>query len=138
MKLQNKKLNKIRNYYRALLVRWSLHKYKCLWGVMGGGGEESGFKFLGESFTYIYTQTRLEQNFYFVSKNQIRNCYSIQLERLTCMVVWACYILVTRLRITIHLDTSQMKLVFVRGSSIYIYIYIYNHPGKYLSPQNKI
>ena len=38
------------------------------------------------------------------------------------MAIWACYILVTRLRITIHLDTSQMKLVFVRGSAIYIYI----------------
>ena len=35
-------------YRRAPLVRWSLHKYKCLWGV-GGKGQDSGGKGRGSS-----------------------------------------------------------------------------------------
>ena len=33
----------IKHYHRIPLVRWSLYKYKCLWGV-GGKGRVQGFK----------------------------------------------------------------------------------------------
>ena len=35
----------------TLLVRWSLHKYKCLWGV-GGKGQDSSFQ---EGVSHTYT-----------------------------------------------------------------------------------
>ena len=46
-------------YHCTPLVQWSLHKYKCLWGVRGGGGGKG----------HIYTQIRLKQNFYHVLRN---------------------------------------------------------------------
>ena len=60
------KINLEANNHRALLMRWLLHKYKCLLGV----GVKLRFKFPERSFTYIYTQIKLEQNFYLVSKKK--------------------------------------------------------------------
>ena len=42
----------VQSDHRISLVRWSLHRYKCLWGV---GGQGSRFKSPGGSFTHIYT-----------------------------------------------------------------------------------
>ena len=53
------------SYHRTPLVRWSLYKYKCLWG----GGQRPGFKSPGGFFTNIYTYIRLEQNSILYQKN---------------------------------------------------------------------
>ena len=45
------------NYHCTPLVRWSLHKYKCLWGVRGKGQGSS----LQERDSHTYT-LRLGQN----------------------------------------------------------------------------
>ena len=53
------------SHHRTPLVRWSLHKYKCLWG----GGQRPVFKSPGGFFTNIDTQIRLEQNSILYQKN---------------------------------------------------------------------
>ena len=55
----------MQSHHRTPLVRWSLHKYKCLWG----GGQRPVFKSPGGLFTNIDTQIRLEQNSILYQKN---------------------------------------------------------------------
>ena len=44
-------LNKCESYHRISLVRWSLHMYKCLWGI---GGKDCGSN-LQEEASHTYT-----------------------------------------------------------------------------------
>ena len=42
-------------YHHAPLVRWSLHKYKCLWTVGGKGRGSSLQEGVSHIYIYIYT-----------------------------------------------------------------------------------
>ena len=64
----------IHSYHRASLVRWSLHKYKCLWGV-GNKGWDLSFQ---KEALHMYT-LRLHSSRIFIlykNKKKIKTIYS--------------------------------------------------------------
>ena len=61
----------IHSYHHASLVRWSLHKYKCLWGV-GNKGWDLNFQ---KGALHMYTLRLRSSRIFILYKNKKNKNY---------------------------------------------------------------